>query len=152
MTVVASTDDRVGRTGPAGGLSTAERITVWSAADASLLRVHGGLRASMIPLLQQALGAAVARHAWTIVDLSLVNVIDRIALNTLVKVRCTARGRGGDLLLVASHNLVRAALEAARMSTAFCVFPTVPQALSAVPANGYSLALTAREPGDAGHR
>lgn len=131
MTAVASAEGRRAGHSGTGTASARGHLTEGDLAGVSLVRVIGELGGGLVPRLRTALSAAVARRAWTVVDLSLMTAVDRVALNTLVKGRCTAQGRGGDLLLVAPHDRVGAALKGARMSAAFAVFATVPQALSA---------------------
>ncbi|WP_212990818.1 STAS domain-containing protein [Actinoplanes auranticolor] len=146
MTVVATNHDKQ------QGATGAADVTVCGMAGATLIRVVGNLGVDVVPALRTALETSFRRHSWVIMDLDLVTAVDRIALNTLVTGGFAARRRGGALLLVAKHAVVGSALETARMGHALRRFPTVPQAMSAVPPEESSRTGTIRQRGSAGCR
>lgn len=148
MTAAATAGDRQDGEGGNAGVSAAPgSITLGRMANASLVRIVGDLGLDSVLELQKVLGAALGRHAWIIVDLSLTAIVDRVALNTLVTGSYAARGRGGGLLLVAPSDLVHIALDGARMRSAFTTFPTLPQALSEVSAKVFAAAGAVRKRG-----
>ncbi|MCO8276263.1 STAS domain-containing protein [Actinoplanes sp. TRM 88003] len=106
------------------------RVSWQATTAASVVRVIGDLGPDTITDLRTVLAEAAGAHSWVIVDLSRTSAVHRVALNMLLAGRSAARRRGGDLLLVASPDLVRRVLHTRRMDSAFTTYPTVPRAMS----------------------
>ncbi|MCO8275570.1 STAS domain-containing protein [Actinoplanes sp. TRM 88003] len=102
--------------------------------NAALVRVTGDIDLDVIGELRDVLDSAVALRPVVIVDLISAGTIDSLGLAVLAGTRDAARRRGGDLLLVAAGHFTRGVLTARRLQTAFRVFDTVPQAITAASA------------------
>jgi anti-sigma B factor antagonist len=107
------------------GFSTAVTST------AALVRVTGDIDLDVIGELRDVLDNAVALRPVVIVDLVSAGTVDSLGLAVLTGARDATRRRGGDLLLVASGQFIRGVLTARRLQTAFRIFDTVPQAITA---------------------
>ncbi|MBL7260258.1 STAS domain-containing protein [Paractinoplanes lichenicola] len=99
--------------------------------EAALVRVTGDIDLDVIGELREALDNAVALRPVVIVDLISAGTIDSLGLAVLTGARDATRRHGGDLLLVASSHFTRGVLTARRLQTAFRVYDTVPQAITA---------------------
>jgi anti-sigma B factor antagonist len=99
--------------------------------EAALVRVAGDVDLDVVSELRAALDNAVALRPVVIVDLTSAGTIDSLGLAVLTGARDAARRYGGELLLVASSHFIRSVLLARRLQTAFRVFATVPQAITA---------------------
>lgn len=124
----AVADDATTRRGDA---SERVLITQHAVADISVVRVVGDIDLDAVTALRAALDAAVAAHAWVIVDLSRAGTVDSIGLSVLVTASFAARRANGDLLLVTPSRFLSSVLRSARLATAFAVYGTLPQAISA---------------------
>ncbi|MCY1143658.1 STAS domain-containing protein [Actinoplanes sp. Pm04-4] len=98
---------------------------------AALVRVTGDIDLDVIGALRDVLDNAVALRPVVIVDLVSAGTVDSLGLAVLTGARDATRRRGGDLVLVASNQFIRGVLTARRLQTAFRVFDTVPQAITA---------------------
>lgn len=123
-------DGAPGDTAQRGGITQTASITRHTMAGASLVRLIGDIDHDLVADLRTTLDAAAA-HAWVIVDLGRVRGIGTVGLSVLVTASLAARRAGGDLLLAAPPPLVHAVLRSVRLATAFSVYETLPQALTA---------------------
>jgi anti-anti-sigma factor len=98
---------------------------------ASLVRLAGDIDLDVVPALRTALQSALAAHAWVIVDLSQVRIVDSVGLSVLVTAGFAARRNGGDLLMAAPPSFLLSVLHSARPATQFSVYDTVPRAMTA---------------------
>jgi anti-anti-sigma factor len=106
-------------------------ISQHTTAGVSVVRVVGDIDLDAVTTLRTTLDAAIAAHAWVIVDLSRARTVDSVGLSVLVSASFAARRADGDLLLAAPSRFLCSVLRSARLPTAFAVFDTLPQALSA---------------------
>jgi anti-anti-sigma factor len=127
----AMSDVVAGVTSRRGGTRDRVLITRHAVAGASLVRVIGDIDLDAVTTLRAALDAAVATHAWVIVDLSRTGTVDSVGLSVLVTANLAARRAGGGLLLAAPSPFLRSVLRSARPVTAFAVHDTLPQAMTA---------------------
>jgi anti-anti-sigma factor len=100
--------------------------------SAGLVRVVGDVDIDGVGELRTALDAALERHCQVIVDLTGAASLDSITVSAIVRTRRSARRRGGDLVLAAPSPFLRTVLQTIRQDTAFRIFDTVPQAMSAM--------------------
>ncbi|MEU4689437.1 STAS domain-containing protein [Actinoplanes sp. NPDC023714] len=105
------------------------RLTV--ADVATVVRVDGSVDLAVVDELRAVLDEAVVLRPYVIVDLTTAMAIDSLGLGTLIRTRNVARRGGGDVLLVGPSPFLRTMLGALRAHTAFAVYETVPQAMSA---------------------
>lgn len=124
-------DGAPGDTAQRGGITQTASITRHTMAGTSLVRLICDIDHDLVANLRTTLDAAAAAHAWVIVDLGRVRGIGSVGLSVLVTASLAARRAGGDLLLAAPPPLVHAVLRSVRLATAFSVYETLPQALTA---------------------
>ncbi|WP_436535873.1 STAS domain-containing protein [Actinoplanes sp. HUAS TT8] len=111
--------------------TTGTELVVHTVDGLSLVRVIGDVDLSVASRLRAALESALAANPWVVVDLSRVGAVDSIGLGVLAAAR-QAAGRGtGDLLLAAAPPFFTSVLHAARLSTVFRMYETVPSAMTA---------------------
>ncbi|WP_221329223.1 STAS domain-containing protein [Actinoplanes sp. L3-i22] len=108
------------------------RIVVHTMTGMCLIRLVGDVDLAVAARLRATLAAAVAEQPWIIVDLSRVGAIDSVALGVLAAAGQAARRGPGGLLLAAAPPFVTEVLRAARLSTVFTMFATVPAAMTTV--------------------
>jgi anti-anti-sigma factor len=96
--------------------------------------VVGDLDIDVVGELRAALDTALQAHPRVVVDLGEAGTIDSVGLSEIVRGRQSARRRGGDLLLAAPSRFVRTVLHTMRLDTAFPMFDSVAQAMSAAEA------------------
>lgn len=120
------------RSGPRDGGGS--RVSVAVTAPAVLVRVTGDIDDDVVPALRSTLDSAMALRPYVIVDLSTAETITSPGLGTLVRARTAVRQRDGELLLAAPSRFVRTVLWTMRLHTAFRMFDTVPQAITAAAA------------------
>lgn len=106
-------------------------IVLHTLTGASVVRVVGDADLSMAAGLRATLDTALMAAPWIIVDLSGAGAIDSVGIGVLLAVRAAARRQSGDLLLAAPPPFFRSVLRAARLTSAFATFDTVPQAMTA---------------------
>ena len=107
------------------------RVALTVTSPAAVVRVSGDADMDVVADLRAALDNAVALRPYVIVDLTATATIDSLGLGALVRGRNAARQRDGELLLVAPSPFVQAVLWSMRLHTAFRMFDTVPQAITA---------------------
>lgn len=110
------------------------RVGLTLTTTAVVVRLAGDVDLDVVDDLRTALDDAVALRPYVIVDLTAAAAVDSLGLNTLVRGRNAARRNGGELLLVGPSRFVQTVLRTMRLHTAFRVFETVPQALTATQA------------------
>jgi len=109
----------------------AARVALTVTSPAAIVRITGDVDVDVVADLRAALDNAVALRPYVIVDLTTAGVLDSLGLGALVRGRGAARQRDGELLLVAPSRFVQAVLWSMRLHTAFRMFDTVPQAITA---------------------
>lgn len=112
-------------------MTVAVQIVMHGQDAAGVVRIVGDVDLATATQLRATLETALSAYPQVIVDLSHACVVDSVGLSVLVTARRTARLRGGDLLLAALSPRLRSVLHAARLSSAFITFDTVPQAMTA---------------------
>jgi anti-sigma B factor antagonist len=117
---------------PAADAAATGRVSGHHTSFGAVVRVVGDLDIDVVDDLRVAVDTALEAHARVIVDLSRAATIDSVGLSAIVRARQSARRRGGDLLLAAPSRFVRTVLHTMRLDTAFPMFDSVPQAMSAV--------------------
>ncbi|XVU22999.1 STAS domain-containing protein [Actinoplanes sp. CA-054009] len=105
-------------------------LSVATTPSAAVVRVAGDVGADVAPALRRVLDDAVARRSHVVVDLARAGAMAPTGVGTLVRARNDARGRGGDLVLVAPPRVERER----PLSGLFRSFDTVPQAIAAASA------------------
>ncbi len=104
------------------------RVSIALTSPAALVRVSGDLDRDVVADLRGALTDALAVRAFAVVDLTMAGAVVPAGLDTLVRARNAAWRKAGDLLLAAPSPALRTVL---RQHSAFRMFDTVPQAITA---------------------
>ncbi|GAB1692933.1 hypothetical protein KRM28CT15_47360 [Krasilnikovia sp. M28-CT-15] len=110
---------------------TTGRVSRQLTRAACLVRAVGDLDIEVAGDLQAALDTAVTEHAVVIVDLTRTATIDPIVMGAVLRARRSALQCGGEVLLAAPSELMRAVSHAMRLAATTPTFGTVPQAISA---------------------
>jgi anti-anti-sigma factor len=100
----------------------------------ALVRLAGEIDLAVVPdLVTEFEYAIVQLSPLVVVDLDRVEFIDSSGLGALVRARRTAQERGGDVVLAGADEQVREVLALTNLTDLFSVYPSVADAVAAVP-------------------